>query len=150
LQENGMAGHFPFAGKRGTRYGLAPRGTIAAFFENQGFNDDLQEKHDKWWYDSARDFAANDPDRSATMGVRFSAYPMGTHARHSFHLNDKFWAVSMDELGSFISNVILPKLDAEAMHRLEEDHQALLAGLRDEAKDNPREAAPDVGLFRHV
>jgi hypothetical protein len=149
-QENGMAGHFPFAGKRGTRYGLAPRGTIAAFFENQGLNNDLQEKYYKWWYDYARDFVANDPDLSATMGVRFSGYPMGTHARHSFHLNDKFWAVSMDELGSFISNVILPKLDAEAMHGLEEEHHALLAGLHDEAKENPRAAPPDVGLFRHV
>lgn len=145
-----MAGHFPFAGKRGTRYGLAPRGTIAAFFENQGFNDDLQEKYYKWWYDYARDFVANDRDLAATMAVRFSGYPMGTHARHSFHLNDKFWAVSMDELGSLISNVILPKHDAEAMHRLEEDHEAFLTSLRAEAKDNPRAAPPDVGLFRHV
>jgi len=84
------------------------------------------------------------------MGVRFHSYPMGTHARHSFHLNDKFWPVAMDELGSFVANVILPKLDTDAMHKLEEDHKALLDGLREEAKTNPRQPSPDVGLFRHV
>jgi len=145
-----MAGHFPFAGKRGTRYGLAPRGTLAAFFENHGFNNDLQEKYYRWWYEFAKEFVARDSDLSATVGVRFEAYPMGTHARHSFHLNDKFWAVAMDELGSFISNLILPKLDTEAMHGLEHDHAAMLAELRSEAEANPRKPAPDVGLFRHV
>ena len=145
-----MAGHFPFAGKRGTRYGLAPRGTIAAFFENHGFNNDLQEKYYRWWYDYAKQFVENDPDLSVTMGVTFSQYPIGTHARHSFHLNDKFWPVAMDELGSLIANVILPKLDADAIHNLEAEHQTLLDQLREETKVNPREASPDVGLFRHV
>ncbi|AGA34028.1 hypothetical protein TVNIR_2385 [Thioalkalivibrio nitratireducens DSM 14787] len=145
-----MSGHFPFAGERGTRYGLAPRGTLAAFFENHGFNDELQEKYYRWWYDYANDFVANDPDLSATVGVRFHFYPMGTHARHSFHLNGKFWAVNMEELGSFISNLILPKLDADTLHGLEAKHRALLDTLREEAKTNPREAPPDVGLFRHV
>lgn len=145
-----MAGHFPFAGKRGTRYGLAPRGTIAAFFENNGFNNELQEKYYKWWYDYAKQFVENDSDLSVTMGVKFASYPIGTHARHSFHLNDKFWPVAMDELGSLISNVILPKLDSDAMHKLEEEHTAMLAQLREEASANPREPAPDVGLFRHV
>lgn len=145
-----MAGHFPFAGKRGTRYGLAPRGTLAAFFENNGFNNEMQEKYYEWWYGFAKDFVTGDSDLSATMGVRFHSYPMGTHARHSFHLNDKFWPVAMDELGSFVANVILPKLDTDAMHKLEEDHKALLDGLREEAKSNPRQPAPDVGLFRHV
>lgn len=145
-----MAGHFPFAGKRGTRYGLAPRGTIAAFYENNGFNNELQEKYYKWWFDYAKAFVDRDPDLSATVGVRFRGYPMGTHARHSFHLNDKFWAVAMEELGSLISNLILPKLDADAMHGLEDDHKTMLAGLREETRTNPRAAPPDVGLFRHV
>lgn len=145
-----MAGHFPFAGKRGTRYGLAPRGTIAAFFENHGFNNELQEKYYKWWYDYAKQFVENDSDLSVTMGVKLSHYPIGTHARHSFHLNDKFWPVAMDELGSLIANVILPKLDSDAMHKLEEEHKAMLDHLREETKSNPREASPDVGLFRHV
>ena len=145
-----MAGHFPFAGKRGTRYGLAPRGTLSAFFENNGFNNEMQKKYYEWWFAFAKDFVTGDPDLSATMGVRFHSYPMGTHARHSFHLNDKFWPVAMDELGSFVANVILPKLDTDAMHKLEEDHKALLDGLREEAKNNPRQPAPDVGLFRHV
>ena len=145
-----MAGHFPFAGKRGTRYGLAPRGTIAAFFENQGLNNELQEKYYKWWFDYAKQFVENDGDLSVTMGVKFSQYPIGTHARHSFHLNDKFWPVAMDELGSLIANVILPKLDSDAMHKLEEEHQAMLDQLREETKSNPREASPDVGMFRHV
>jgi hypothetical protein len=145
-----MAGHFPFAGKRGTRYGLAPRSTLTAFFENHGLNAQLQERYYQWWYTFAQDFVARDSDLAATMGVRFSSYPMGTHARHSFHLNEKFWAVSLEELGSFISNVILPKLDADALHRLEAEHAALLEDLRTEARTNPREVPPDVGLFRHV
>jgi len=72
-----MAGHFPFAGKRGTRYGLAPRGTLAAFFENNGFNNEMQEKYYEWWYGFAKDFVTGDSDLSATMGVRFHSYPMG-------------------------------------------------------------------------
>ena len=145
-----MAGHFPFAGKRGTRYGLAPRGTLAAFFENNGFNNELQEKYYRWWYDYAKNFVMQDSDLSATMSVPFTHYPMGTHAKHSFHLNDKYWPVTMDELGSFIANVIFPKLSTDAMHQLEEQHHSMLDSLRAEAKDNPRTPAPDVGLFRHV
>lgn len=145
-----MAGHFPFAGKRGTRYGLAPRGTLAAFFENHGLNQDLQEKYYRWWFDYAQDFVTKDSDLSATMSHTFDHYPMGTHARHSFHLNEKYWAVTMDELGSFIANVILPKLDSAAMHALEDAHAMLVQELRTEAETNPRPPAPDVGLFRHV
>lgn len=145
-----MAGHFPFAGKRGTRYGLAPRGTIAAFFENHGFNDDLQEKYYKWWYDWARDFVENDNDLSVTMATRFSNYPMGTHAQHSFHLNDKYWPVCMDELGAFIRDIIFPKMDEQAMHELEDQHAKLVQDLEKEADSNPRDPAPDVGMFRHV
>lgn len=145
-----MAGHFPFGMKRGSRYGLAPRGTIAAFFENNGFNHELQEKYYRWWYDYAKGFVQADPDLSVTMSVTFSAYPIGTHARHSFHLNEKYWAVTMDELGSLISNIIFPKLDAEAMHALEHEHAAMLTELRQETQGNPRPPAPEVGLFRHT
>lgn len=145
-----MAGHFPFASKRGSRYGLAPRMSLAAFFEHQGLNDALQERYYKWWYDWAKDFVAQDTDLSATVGIRFTGYPMGQHSEHAFHLNDKYWAVCMDELGSFIANLILPKLDETATHALEQDHAALLESLEAEAQSNPREPAPDVGLFRHV
>lgn len=145
-----MAGHFPFGMKRGSRYGLAPRSTLAAFFEKEGFGNTLQEKYYKWWYDWAKDFVSKDPDLSVTVGVRFNNYPMGQHSEHSFHLNDKYWAVAMDELGSFISNLIFPKLSEQAMHELQQAHQELLEQLREETKVHPREPAPDVGLFRHV
>lgn len=52
---------------------------------------------------------------SRRPSARFDSYPVGTRARHSFQLNDTFRAVRMDELGSSISNLILPKLDTEAM-----------------------------------
>ncbi|WP_018875015.1 hypothetical protein [Thioalkalivibrio sp. ALJ1] len=145
-----MAGHFPFAGKRGTRYGLAPRGTIAAFFENHGFNDELQEKYYKWWYDFAKDFVEKDSDLSFTMSTKFTSYPMGTHAHHAFHLNDKYWPSCLDELGSFIRDVIFPKMDEKAMEDLEKKHAKLIKDLEKESESNPRDAAPDVGLFRHV
>ncbi|WP_018946289.1 MULTISPECIES: hypothetical protein [unclassified Thioalkalivibrio] len=145
-----MAGHFPFAGKRGTRYGQAPRGTIAAFFENHGFGEELQEKYYKWWYDFAKDFVEKDSDLSVTMITRFNSYPMGTHAEHSFHLNDKYWAECLAELGSFIRDVIFPKMDEKAMHDLEEKHSKMLADLEKEAEEKPREPAPEVGVYRHV
>ena len=145
-----MAGHFPFASKRGSRYGLAPRMSLAAFFEQQGLNHTLQETYYKWWYDWAKDFVSKDTDLGATVGVRFAHYPMGQHSEHAFHLNDKYWAVCMDELGSFVANLILPKLDDSASHALEEAHTELLKSLAQEAETNPREPAPDVGLFRHI
>jgi hypothetical protein len=145
-----MAGHFPFGAKRGSRYGLAPRSMAAAFFEKEGFNNDLQEQYYKWWYDWAKDFVTNDPDLSATVGIRFNHYPMGQHSEHAFHLNDKYWAETLGDLGSFISNLIFPKLGEQAMHDLEHKHSDALKALREEAKANPREPAPDVGLFRHV
>jgi hypothetical protein len=145
-----MAGHFPFASKRGSRYGLAPRMSLSAFFEHHGLNQTLQEKYYKWWYDWAKAYVDKDPDLSATVGIRFDHYPMGQHSEHAFHLNDKYWPVCMDELGSFVANLILPKLDESAMHTLEQDHAELLKSLEAEAKENPREPAPDVGLFRHV
>ncbi|MEJ2059240.1 MAG: hypothetical protein P8Y64_01965 [Gammaproteobacteria bacterium] len=145
-----MAGHFPFGGKRGSRYGLAPRMSISAFFEHQGFNNDLQEKYYKWWYDWAKDFVSKDADLSVTMGLKFNNYPMGQHAEHGFHLNDKRWASALDELGAFISNLIFPKLDSDAMHKLDEAHHKILDELKAEAQNNPRPPSPDVGLYRHV
>ncbi len=145
-----MAGHFPFGAKRGSRYGLAPRSTLAAFFEKEGLNNALQEKYYKWWYDWAKDFVAKDADLGATVSVRFDHYPMGQHSEHGFHLNDKFWPMCMDELGSFISNLIFTKLDEKALHAIEDAHAKMLKDLKGEAASNPREAAPDVGLFRHI
>ncbi|MFN4263702.1 MAG: hypothetical protein ACK4IT_08880 [Thioalkalivibrionaceae bacterium] len=145
-----MAGHFPFGHKRGSRYGLAPRGTIAAFFELHGFGETQQESYYKWWYDWAKSYVENDSDLSATMGFKFSHYPMGTHAKHSFHLNGKHWAITLDELGSFISNLIFPKLSEEQMHKLADDHHHLIDELKQDLEANPRPASPDVGLYRHV
>jgi hypothetical protein len=145
-----MAGHFPFAGKRGTRYGLAPRSTMAAFFEARDMSEAVQEKYYKWWYEWAKAFTEKDPDLSVTMATRFNDYPMGQHAHHSFHLNGKYWPSCMDELGSYISNLILPKLDETAMHELDEAHGELLKELEAEKESHPREPAPDVGLFRHI
>jgi len=145
-----MAGHFPFAGKRGTRYGLAPRSAMAAFFEAQDMSEAVQEQYYKWWYDWAKDFTEKDPDLSFTMIRRFDSYPMGQHAHHAFHLNGKYWPSCMDELGSYIANTILPKLDGDAMHKLEDAHAKLLKDLDAEKTSNPREPAPDVGLFRHI
>ncbi|OOG23988.1 hypothetical protein B1C78_09635 [Thioalkalivibrio denitrificans] len=145
-----MAGRFPFAGKRGTRYGLAPRSTMAAFFGHHEMSEAVQEKYYKWWYDWARAFTEKDPDLSATMITRFDSYPMGQHARHSFHLNGKYWPSCMDELGSYIANVIFPKLDEDAMRTLDKEHANLLKELETEKEDHPREPTPDVGLFRHI
>jgi hypothetical protein len=145
-----MAGHFPFGAKRGSRYGLAPRSTATAFFEKEGFSNALQEKYYTWWFEWAKDFVAKDSDLSATVGVRFNGFPMGQHSEHAFHLNDKYWAETLGELGSFISNLIFPKLDADAMHALEKAHSEMLEGLRAERGAHPREPAPDIGLFRHT
>ncbi|HQU14812.1 MAG: hypothetical protein B7Z66_03725 [Chromatiales bacterium 21-64-14] len=145
-----MSGHFPFAAKRGIRYGQAPRMAIAAFFEHHGFNTDLQEKYYKWWYDWARNAVAGDPDLNATKGVEFTGYPYGQHALHSFHLNDKMWAAALSDLGDFIRDLILPKLDEKALHALESQHDAMLHTLAQEATQKPRTPPPEVGYFRHV
>lgn len=143
-----MAGHFPFTGK-GMRYGMA-RMAVTAFFENHGLNLELQEKYYKWWYDWAKKFVDNDPDLKAAKGVAFTHYPYGQHSHHSFHLVDKHWATTMTDLGDFIRDSIFPKLSAEQMKKLEEDHHKLVHDLEKEAESNPRKPAPDVGYFRHV
>ncbi len=144
-----MSGHFPFAGHRGIRYGLAPRMTISAFFEKNHFDMPAQEAYYKWWYDWAKEFVENDPDLRVTEAYRFKYYPMGQHSHHSFHLNGKYWASALDDLGSFIREVIFPKLNEKSMHELEKKHEELVKKLKTEAEER-YEPAPDVGLFRHV
>ncbi len=145
-----MSGHIPFVALRGVRYGQAPRMTMAAFFESRGFGTELQERYYRWWYEWARDFVARDPDLSAAKAVEFNSYPMGQHALHSFHLNDKMWAAAMSDLGDFIRELILPRLDDAARHKLEEAHAQMLHELEAEAAKTPRPPVPDVGYFRHV
>lgn len=145
-----MSGHFPFSGNRGTRYGLAPRMSISAFFEKNQFSMELQEEYYKWWYDWAKAFVEQDADLKATMGLRFDHYPMGQHSEHAFHLNGKYWASCMEDLGGFIRNLILPKLEETAEHKLEEEHEKLVHDLNAKASDHGYEPVSDVGYFRHV
>ncbi len=143
-----MAGHFPFLGK-GVRYGGA-RLSIAAFFETHGLNQELQEKYYKWWYDWAKHFVEQDEGLKAAKGIAFQHYPYGQHAHRSFHLNDKIWAVHLADLGDLIRDSLLPKLDNKAMKELEQAHAKMLHELEQQAQENPREPAPDVGYFRHI
>jgi len=145
-----MSGHFPFSGTRGTRYGLAPRMAISAFFEKHQFNYVLQEEYYKWWYEWAKAFVEKDADLKATVIHQFNHYPMGQHSEHSFHLNHRYWASCMDDLGAFIRNTLFPKLDDKSMHKLEADHDKLVKKLKSQVKDSGFEPAPDVGHFRHV
>jgi hypothetical protein len=145
-----MAGNFPFAGTRGVRYGLAPRMTIAAFFEDHRMNDTLQERYYRWWYERAKHFVEQNADLQAFFGSTLESYPYGQHAAHGFHLNGKAWAAALSDLGDLIRDTILPRLDQSTLHQLESDHEELLAELADAAKATPPPGAPDVGYFRHV
>jgi len=145
-----MSGHFPFASRLGVRYGQAPRMAIAGFFENRGLGKELQEKYYRWWYEWAKDFVAKDPDLNATKAVEFDRYPYGQHALHSFHLKEKMWAMAMSDLGDFIRELVLPKLDEAALQRLEQEHERMLHELEGEAKEKPRPPTPEVGYFRHI
>lgn len=138
-----MAGHFPFSGNGG-------RASTTAFYERYGFNEALQEKYYKWWYEWAKAFVTHDAELSLTKGIAFAGYPYGQHAHRNFHLNDKHWAVCLSDLGDFIKGAILPKLDEAAVHKLEEEHHKMLDELKQEAGTSPREPAPDVGYFRHT
>ncbi|APZ42202.1 hypothetical protein [Acidihalobacter ferrooxydans] len=144
-----MSGHFPFSAARGTSYGLAPRMAISAFFEKNQFDMATQEAYYKWWYDWTKAYVEQDADLKATMVMRFKHYPMGQHSEHGFHLNGKYWASCMDDLGAFIRNLILPKLDHDAEHALAEEHEKMVHDLKAQATANYT-PAPDVGLFRHV
>lgn len=138
-----MAGHFPFSGRGG-------RASTNAFFEAEGLNEDLQEKYYQWWYNQAKEMVENDPELKVTKAHEFKEYPFGQHAHHNFHLNDKAWAVALADLGDFLKGVVFPRLSEEAMHKLEEEHKKMVESLRKEAEANPREAAPDIGFFRHT
>ncbi len=144
-----MAGHLPFLARRGLRYGNA-RNVYEAFFEHHGLSDELQEKYYKWWYDWARDFVLNDPDLKMAKGILFNRYPLGDHPEHDFHLKQKRWALYMAELGDLLRDVIWPKLDEATRQKLETAHAELLEQLEQEAKENPRPPAPEVGYFRHT
>jgi hypothetical protein len=138
-----MAGHFPFLGKGG-------RIDTAAFFESHGLGLELQERYYRWWYDWTKRFVESDPDLSFTKAVEFQEFPYGQHALHSFHLNDKMWAVAMADLGDFLREVVLPRLDGTAVRRLEQAHQKLIEELEQAAQAMPRPPAPEVGYFRHT
>lgn len=143
-----MAEHFPFLGK-GKRYGGAHTG-IAAFFEHHGLGVTLQEKYYRWWYEWAKNFVQRDPDLSVTKAVEFNRYPYGQHAFHNFHLRDKMWGAALADLGDFIREVVLPRMDDAALHQLEREHDAMFEALEEEAEQTPRPPVPEVGHFRHV
>ncbi|NIR60932.1 MAG: hypothetical protein GWO02_16185 [Gammaproteobacteria bacterium] len=145
-----MAGHFPFAGKRGIRYGLSPRMSITAFFESHRFGLELQEKYYRWWYDWAQERVRNDPDLAAAKGTSFNGFPYGQHAEHGFHLNEKQWAAAMADLGDLIRDSILPKLSDQQLRELEARHGKLVEQLEREADEHPRRPAPEIGYFKHV
>lgn len=138
-----MSGHFPFMGRGG-------RAETNAFYELHGFNETLQEEYYRWWYEWAKEKVVNDPDLYQAKAVEFNNYPYGQHAQHNFHLNDKAWAMALADLGAFIKYSILPKLSEEELHKLEQDHDKMLAELKKKAEENPREPVPEVGHFRHT
>lgn len=138
-----MSGHFPFIGK-------ANRLAVFAFFEDHGLSVELQEKYYRWWHEWAKNFVAKDPDLALTKAVELSHFPFGQHAHLNFHLHDYMWATPMLDLGKFIENVIFPKLDDKAMHRLEQEHEKMLDEIGREAAQNPRAAAPEIGRYRHT
>ena len=142
-EESVMSGHYPFGGK-------ANRVTAFAFFEKNQLSLELQERYYRWWYDFAKTAVENDPDLKATRLVDFQHYPFGQHAETNFHLHGYKWATALADLGAFIANVIFPKLSEDASHKLAHDHDAMMKALLAERAKAPREAAPDVGRYRHV
>ncbi|QKT02772.1 hypothetical protein HUS23_02550 [Ectothiorhodospiraceae bacterium 2226] len=138
-----MAGHFPFSGRGG-------RAATTAFFELQGYNAELQEKYYRWWYEWAKRFVEQDKELSQTKAIEFQSYPYGQHAHRGFHLNDKVWAVMLDDLGHFIKYALFPRLSSDDMHKLEDKHRKMVEELRNETGASPREPAPDIGYFRHT
>lgn len=138
-----MAQHFPFMGR-------ANRVGIFGFFEAHGLGLELQERYYRWWYEWAKMFVARDPDLRAAKGVEFERYPYGQHADHSFHLHGYRWATALLDLGEFIRDSILPKLDGAALQRLEAEHEHMLEQLHAEREQKPRPAPPDIGRYRHT
>lgn len=138
-----MSGHLPFSGK-------ANRVSVFAFFEQNQLSLDLQEYYYKWWYNFAKHFVENDPDLKVTRAVDFNHYPFGQHAEGNFHLHDYKWATATLDLGSFIMNVIFPKMTEEQRHKVEHDHDAMMKDLLAQRDKAPRSAPPEVGRYRHV
>lgn len=138
-----MSGHFPFSGN-------VNRVSVFAFYEKHGLSLELQEKYYKWWFDWAKQFVANDTGLKTSKGNEFNHFPYGQHARMDFHLHRYQWCTTLLDLGQFIAGTILPKLSADQQHKLEQDHHHLLDELHKEAAQKPREAAPDIGYFRHT
>ncbi|MDA8094596.1 MAG: hypothetical protein M0T84_11955 [Betaproteobacteria bacterium] len=138
-----MGIHYPFSGK-------ADRVTVFSFYERLGLAPPLQEKYYQWWYDWAKAFVRQDPDLRLSKGPEFSRYPYGQHAQRDFHLHDCQWSTTLLELGQFIDNAILPRLDGTALEALERQHAQLVAALTQEARARPRQAAPEIGYFRHT
>lgn len=138
-----MAGHYPFSGK-------ADRVAVFAFFEKNRMSLAMQQRYYRWWHEWAKAFVMSDPDLKASKGVDFAHFPFGQHAHANFHLHDYQWATPMLELGEFIDAAILPRLDKEAAHRLEEMHHEMLTALLAERDQEPRPEPPEVGRYRHV
>ncbi|MGH8670919.1 MAG: hypothetical protein ACREUA_02625 [Burkholderiales bacterium] len=138
-----MSGHFPFSGK-------ANRVGMFAFYEKNCLNLKLQEKYYRWWYEWAKAFVLNDADLRVLKADDFTRFPYGQHALHDFHLHKFYWCTTMIDIGKFIDAVILSKLGADALHRLDEEHRRFVESLREEAKQYPREPIRDIGYFRHT
>lgn len=138
-----MSGHYPFSGK-------ANRVSVFAFFEKHNFSLALQEQYYKWWYDWAKAFVMNDADLKVTKAYMFAEYPAGQHAHDNFHLHDYAWSNLLLELGEFVKNTILPKLNDAQTQQLEKDHHDLIERLRAQRETQPREAPPAVGRYRHT
>ncbi len=142
-----MSLHLPFCGKTGRVMG---RVEVFAFFDAHRFDPELQERYYRFWYEWAKGQVMADPDLRAAYGPLFERYPFGQHARRGFHLRDAYvWAVAMDDLGSVICQVILPRLDEAAREALERDYQAMLRALDEEARGRPFEI-PEMGYLRHI
>ncbi len=137
-----MAGHFPFSGNTN-------RVSVFAFYERYGLNAALQERYYKWWYDWAKKMVLADPDLSSSKGLEFTHFPFGQHAHKDFHLRQGTWTTSLIDLGAFIKGSLLPKLNDEQLHHMEEEHHHMLHELETEAKQTPREPQPELGWFRH-
>jgi hypothetical protein len=138
-----MAGHYPFSGNTN-------RVSVFAFYDRHGLGLELQEKYYKWWFDWAKNFVLADADLKFAKGAEFSHFPYGQHAHHDFHLNQYQWCTTMIDLGQFIKGVIMPKMSADQLHKLEEDHRHMLDELKKEAAVTPKKPSPEIGYFRHT
>ncbi|MDA8225906.1 MAG: hypothetical protein M0T86_08310 [Betaproteobacteria bacterium] len=137
-----MAGHFPFSGNTN-------RVSVFAFYERYGLNQALQEKYYKWWYEWAKKMVASDPGLQAAKGMEFNHYPYGQHSHVDFHLRQGAWTTALIDLGGFIKGTLLPILNDDQLHHLDEEHHQFLHHLEEEASKSPRQPQPELGWFRH-